>query len=406
MPTIPTGVQVDLAYKVESTNGVAAGTSGGTYLRRVTCDLDLDKDTYESDEIVKTYQTSDFRHGMRKVAGSLNGRLAPAAYSVLIGMGLRRDFTTGATITGTGIAQTTGGWSDSDNGFLTAGFKVGEVVSPSGFSGAGTGANGNRYILTDVQAGTMSTLKMTGQAAGLVADAAGESVTIAMVGKKTYIPSTGHTNKAATIEKLYGTDTPHSEVFVGCKVGTIAVDLPSTGLAGINFGLMGYNRQALGTSAYFTSVNAANTNGLAAAVNGAVLYNGGVVGVVTNLTIQIDGGMSTGSVVGSNITPDVFVGRVKVTGQIESYLTDASFVAAFDAETEVSIIGVFTLDNSAAPDFVSFIMPRVKLGGAKKSDGEGPVIVTAPFTALYNSAGGSGTETEQTTLVVQDSDAA
>lgn len=406
MPTIPTGVQVDLAYKVESTNGVAAGTSGGQYLRRVTCDLDLDKDTYESDEITKTYQTNDFRHGMRKVGGTLNGRLAPGAYSTLIGMGLRRDFTTGATLTGTGIAQTTGGWTDSDSGFLTAGFKVGEMISPSGFSGAGTGANGDYFIVTDVQAGTMSAVKPNGQAAGLVADSAGESVTIAMVGKKTYIPSSGHTNKAATIEKLYGTDTPISEVYVGCKVGTIAVTLPSTGLAGINFGLMGYNRLALGTAAYFSSPSAANTEGLAAAVNGAVLFNAAVVGVITNLNINVDGGMSTGSVVGSNITPDVFVGRLKVTGQIEAYLTDSAFIDAFDGETEVTIAGVFTLDNSASPKFVSFIMPRVKLGGAKKSDGEGPVIVTAPFTALYNAAGGSGAETEQTTLVVQDSAAA
>lgn len=405
MPTIPTGVQVDLAYKVESTNGVAAGTSGATYLRRVTCDLDLDKDTYESDEITKTYQTNDFRHGMRKVGGSLNGRLAPGAYSPLVAAGLRRAFSTGATVTGTGIAQTTGGWTDSDSGFLTAGFKVGEMVSPSGFSGAGTDANGDSFIVTDVTAGVILAVKPNGQPAGLTADTAGESVTLAMIGKKTYIPSSGHTNLAFSMEKLYGTTTPISELFLGCKVGTMAINLPSTGLAGINFGLMGYNRAALGTSAYFTSVGAANTNGLAAAVNGAVLYNAAVVGVVTNMSIQIDGGMSTGSVVGSNITPDVFVGRLKVTGQIETYLTDSSFIDAFDNETEVSIVGVFTLDNSAAPKFVSFIMPRVKLGSAKKSDGEGPVIVTSTFTALYNANGGTGTETEQTTIVVQDSDA-
>lgn len=406
MPTIPTGVQVDLAYKVESTNGVAAGVSGGTYLRRVTCDLDLDKDTYESDEIVKTYQTSDFRHGMRKVGGTLNGRLAPGAYSALIAAGLRRDFTTGATITGTTIAAVSTGFTDSASGFLTAGFKVGEVISPSGFSGGGTGANGDYFIVTNVLAGAIDVVQPNGAAAGIGADSAGESVTIAMVGKKTYIPSTGHTNQAFTMEKLYGTSTPISEVYLGCKVGTIAITLPSTGLAGINFGLMGYNRQALGTSAYFTSVTPANTNGLAAAVNGAVLFNGAVVGVLTNLSINIDGGMSTGSVVGSNITPDVFVGRLKVTGQLEAYLTDPTFISAFDAETEVGVVGVFTLDNSAAPKFVSFIMSRVKLGGAKKSDGEGPVVVTSPFTAIYNSAGGALTETDQTTITVQDSDAA
>lgn len=405
MPTIPTGVQVDLAYKVESTNGVAAGASGATYLRRVTCDLDLDKDSYESDEIIKTYQTQDFRHGMRKVGGTLNGRLAPGAYAPLVAAGLRRAWSTGVATTGTTIAAGTGVLTDSASGFLTAGFKVGDVVTPGGFTGAGTGNNGRYYFVTDVVAGTMSVINLNGQAATLTADAAGEAVTVTVVGKKTYVPSTAHTNLAFTIEKLYGTTTPISEVYLGCKVGTMAISLPSTGLAGINFGLMGYNRQALGTSAYFTSVGAANTNGLAAAVNGAVLFNGSVIGVITNMTINIDGGMSTGSVVGSNITPDVFVGRVKVTGQIEVYLTDSTFIDAFDNETEVSIAGVFTLDSSSAPKFHTFIMPRCKLGSAKKSDGEGPVIVTSTFTALYNSTGGTGTETEQSTIVVQDSDA-
>jgi hypothetical protein len=48
------------------------------------------------------------------------------------------------------------------------------------------------------------------------------------------------------------------------------------------------------------------------------------------------------------------------------------------------------------------MLPNVKLGGATKSDGEQGLILTCPFTALYNSAGGTGIATEATTIAIQD----
>lgn len=403
---IPTGVQVDVVIKEETTNGVAAdGASGGVYLRRVSCDLDLSKDTYESDEIVKHYQVQDMRHGMRKVSGALRGRLAPGAYALPVGHGLRRAFTTGVTSTATTYAATTAAFTDSGTGFLAAGYKNGDIVVPAGFSGSGTGNNGRYYLIQALTAGTMAVTNPDGSAPTLVADAAGESVVLSVVGKKTWVPTTGHINKAVTVEKLYHTTTPISEVYVGVKQNTIDILLPATGLAGIDFGMIGVNRMPLGTAAYFAAPAAASTVGIAAAVNGALMYQGSVIGVITNLGIKIDNGMTTGAVVGRNYTPDVFVGRVRVSGQIDAYLEDAAFLQAFDNETEVSIVSVFTLDSSSAPKFISVVMPRVKLGDAKKSDSEGPIMVTAPFTALYNSAGGANQATEQTTISIQDSDA-
>lgn len=408
MSTIPTGVQVDVAYKVEVTNGTAAtgGAATGEYLRRVSFDLDLDKDYYESDEIVKTYQVSDARHGMRKVGGTLNGRLAPGAYAPFMAANLRKAWAAGGTLTASDLAAVSAtGFTSVAAAFLSSGFKLYDVVTSSGWTGGNLANIGRYYIINSLTAGAMGVTNLDGTAATISADAAGESVTINAVGKKIIIPSTGHTNLAYTIEKLFATATPISEVYVGCKINSLDIQLPSTGLAGCNVGIMGMNRIALGTSAYFTSPTAANTNGLLAAVNGAIFYQGAAVGVVTSMNIKTDGGMSTGSVVGSNVTPDVFVGKVKVSGQVEAYLTDPAFISAFDAETEVAIAGVFTASTGASPKFISFVMTRCKLSGAKKSDGEGPIVITAPFTALYNSAGGTALANDATTLSIQDSDA-
>jgi hypothetical protein len=49
---------------------------------------------------------------------------------------------------------------------------------------------------------------------------------------------------------------------------------------------------------------------------------------------------------------------------------------------QVSIVAAFTTNNNANADFMSFVMPRVKVGGASKDDGEKGLIMTMPYTAL------------------------
>ena len=80
------------------------------------------------------------------------------------------------TIAATGATTLT----DSANGFLTAGFLPGKIVTIGGFTGAGILTNLGRFTITAVDAGTM-----TVSGPSLTADAAGESVTISeMTGGK------------------------------------------------------------------------------------------------------------------------------------------------------------------------------------------------------------------------------
>jgi len=64
------GVSKKVAYKKESSWGTLAGASGAKYIRRVTSNFNLTKDTYESAEIRTDFQTADMRHGIRSVNGS------------------------------------------------------------------------------------------------------------------------------------------------------------------------------------------------------------------------------------------------------------------------------------------------------------------------------------------------
>ena len=54
---------------------------------------------------------------------------------------------------------------------------------------------------------------------------------------------------------------------------------------------------------------------------------------------------------------------------------------------------------------MNFSMPRIKVGGASKNDGQGGLVQTLPFTVLKNNAGGVGIATEATSISIQDAQA-
>lgn len=399
--TLASGVAKSVRYKVEATYGLAPGASGAQLLRRVTSDLGLTKDTYQSNEIRSDYQVADFRHGVRKVGGSIKGELSSKTYGDFIAAALRKDFAAVTALTAVGLTIAGAGpytVTRSAGSFLTDGIKVGDVIRLS--VGSLNAANINKNLLITSLTATVATVVVLNGVA-MVAEGPVTGCTITVTGKKCYVPTTGHTDKSFYVEHWFS-DVAQSEQYSGCKVNTIDINLPPTGISDITVGLMGKDI-ATGTSAYYTSPTAATATGVMAAVNGVVLVGGTQVAILTGLSIKVDGGYTGDPVVGSNSIANVFPGRVKVSGSFSAYFQDAVMRDYFINESEISIVAAFTADNTATADFVTFVLPRIKVGSATKDDGEKGIIQSFDFTALYNSTGGTGTSSEQTTLVVQDS---
>jgi hypothetical protein len=128
--------------------------------------------------------------------------------------------------------------------------------------------------------------------------------------------------------------------------------------------------------------------------------DGVAIALITGMDININGSMTNGEVIGSNISPDLFEGRVIVTGQMTVYLQDSVFADYFLNESEVEVVAVMNADNSSASEFISIHMPRIKLGSATVDDGEKGLIQTCSFTAIKKAA---ATGYDSTTIVVQDS---
>lgn len=413
MPTPASGVFKQLAYKVESSYGVAPGQASGQALRRVQSTLDLAKDTYQSNEIRTDLQIADFRHGVRSVAGKISGELSCKTYSDFFAAALKRDFTAGVsaaavsvTIAGAGPTYTV---TRAAGSYLTDGFKVGTVVRLS--VGALNASNITKNLFIVALTATVATV-ITLNGTALVAEGPITGCTITTIGKRTYVPLSGHTDKSFSFEHWY-TDLVQSELFLGCKVSKIGLSLPPTGMATIDMDVMGQDMADAAsdrtgvalTAQYFTTPTAATTTGAMAAVNGVVRVGGNPIATLTGLSIDIDANFSGDAVVGSNIKPFLYAGRVLVTGQATMYFDSVAMRDAFINETEVDLLAAFTADNGAAADFIAFALHRMKLGGATKDDGEKGLVQTIPFQALLNTAGGAALATEATTIAIQDAQA-
>src|SRR4051812_23132793 len=88
----------------------------------------------------------------------------------------------GVTLTASDIAAVAGvGFTSVADAFLTSGFRPGDTVTSSGWTGLNAANAGRWYLVTDVTAGALSVTDLDGTAATIAADAVGEPVTLSVV---------------------------------------------------------------------------------------------------------------------------------------------------------------------------------------------------------------------------------
>jgi hypothetical protein len=399
------GVYKQVTYKVETTYGVMPSAASAQSLRRVTSSLDLTKDTYQSNEIRPDFQVSDFRHGLRKVGGSISGELSAKTYGDFVAAAVKKDFVAGVSVAGASITVggAAGAWTvtRAAGSWLTDGVKIGDVVRLT--AGAFNANNLNKNI----QVTAVTALGLTGvtlNGTSMTAEGPIASATLTVVGKKTMVPQSGHTDKSFSIEHWHPDvgATGASEVFSGCKVSKVTFTLPASGMATIAVEFSGKDATP-GTAQYFTSPTPVTVTGVMAAVNGVVKVGAATGGTITSASIEIACAQSSEPGIGSNVADQVATGRVIVTGQVTAKFDSTALRDAFYNETETSAYLAFTADNTANSDFIAFAINRLKVNGASKDDGEKILIQTIPFQALLNADGGAGQPEDLTTIAIQDS---
>ena len=393
------GINKVVSYKKETAFGtLPSPTTGGQTLRRVSSTFNLTKETYQSEEIRTDYQLVDFRHGVRAVEGSISGELSAGTYADFLASALARNWTatTLSALGSTTIASVTGTYTitRTTGSFLTDGVRVGNVIRLTDFAIN----NNNKNLLVIALTATVATVVAL-NGATLTPETVASGGTYNVVGATTYAPTTGHTDDSYTFEEWYA-DIGQSEVTVGNKVNTLGIALPATGLTTIDLSFMGQDLKQRSTSQFFTTPSTQNSNGIFAAVNGALIVNGAPVALVTGANFNINRNMTSEAVVGSNIKPEIYEGRIIVDGDFTTLYQDGTFAGYFDEETEISLVVALTANSLPNSEFMSFTIPRLKLSTDTKDDGEKGIVSSNSFQALKgNGANGF----EATTLMIQDS---
>jgi hypothetical protein len=403
--TVAQGIATQVKRVKQSALGTA-GSTGSQYMRRVTATFNKQSDTFTSNEIVTHQQSTGATQGPGRIAGTLAGELSPGTYALEFAGLCRKDFAsaftaiTGAslTIAGSGptytVTRGTGSW-------LSDGVKKGHIVRLS--VGTLNAANISKNLLVTAigSATVLTVVPLNGVA--LVAEGPITGCTISAPGKATYPPTSGHTNDYFTWEKWFS-DASFSELFTDVKVGSADVTIPASGIPTVNFDTPGLAR-TLGTAEVLTSPTAASSTNVLGAVTGRIAVNGTVT-AVTGAQFKIDGQVSVADPeVGSASSSDLQRGKIMVSGSFTAKFSAQTIQTLRDNQTVVTLILSAADSSLATADFIAFTFPAIKVMTDDADDGDKQIVRTYNWTAQYYGSGGTGTDSQQTIVMIHDSQA-
>lgn len=387
------GKNIQVMYKVESVWGTPV-TGAGSELFRIHQGqgLTMTRGLIEDPEVRKDGMESMPRLGPKTVTGSYPGTLSVGTFNTLLGALFRHawaatavKFTCDGGVAHTSLATSganTLTLAGTDSFITTHGVRVGDVIRVGAM---GAGVDNVNAVVATVAANIITVLGSPWTNIG-----ADTNATFTVMKKLTNaLGTTGDpmVRSSYTFEE-WNEDLDESEQFSGCRVVSLKLTFQPTGVATVEFGIVGKDVAIIPSGAgapAFTSPTEYTSIGLIAA-DATIYVAGAAMAVATSGEITFDLGGNGIDTVGSLTSPDVYEGAMKVSGQITAVRTalTASSLARFIAETDnVELSIMFVEPDAAVPiDFVHIFLPRIKYTGVSKTIGnDGPIVETIPFKA-------------------------
>jgi hypothetical protein len=200
---------------------------------------------------------------------------------------------------------------------------------------------------------------------------------------------TGTTQSSLRIQRAF-TDVTEYHEFLGCVPSSWSVSIAPNSIITSTFSIMG---QTMETTQTLTGAVDKATNAPMDSFSGYIREGGNTssdeIAIVTGLDFTLENNLTPMNVVGNQLSVGLSEGRANLTGTLTAYFAGSTLLNKFLNETE-SVLEVQIADASA--NTYTFYMPRIKYSGGDLSvDGEGPVSLSLPFQALYDTSGGIST---------------
>lgn len=189
--------------------------------------------------------------------------------------------------------------------------------------------------------------------------------------------------RSYTIEQ-YDVDIDQSELFTGVRLVSAEFNLQPNEMSQVAWTFMGADRQVLASedSPHFT--DPALTSGIPLIADDSVItYAGAPIAVLTGMTFTLQTDAAGQPVIGSFVTPDIYLNRHTISGQLSAVREDLAALEAFDSETEFALQGVLKAPGTGPVLTFGFVMPRVKIYDvdAPFSGGDAAKVETRQFRA-------------------------
>ena len=374
-------------FLMEETNyGELPATPAFSTLLINGCSLALTKSSSVSGRIRSDRQIADFRHGTKQVGGDIDFELSYTDFdamleAVMCGTWAPRALLTDDTVS---AANADSSYNDSANGFVVAGFKVGDIITVAGFTTAGN--NGRRKIAT-LAAGKITVTQANGTAVVLTDEAAGDAVEITSEAEvlKAGVERRSFSALRHFADMADGSVNKPWHLYRGVMLNTLSLNLsPDEKVTG-KFGAIGQDLDLLTEMPAGSTFIAASENRVFDAFTGSLSEGGVELGDVTEMSLTLENGIAPKFVLFSDVTREPQMGTSNFTGSIGLYFQSAAMYEKFINE-ELSDIQ-FTLVDLHGNSYIFDIPSLSYTGGQPDVSGSGgSVMLTMPFQAIYDAA--------------------
>ncbi len=196
--------------------------------------------------------------------------------------------------------------------------------------------------------------------------------------------------RSYTIERYFadiaGADKPYHR-FTGVEFNTLALQVNANAMITGTIGVLGSDMETDTAIITGATYDAPTTTRPMDSFTGSLTEGGVPIAVVTEITLNVNNGLSTRYVVGQRNSIRPSIGRSNVTGTMTAYFENSLLLDKFINDTPSSL--AFTLPDGSGNE-LEFELPRiVYTGGQPDVTGEGPFTLSMPFQATLDPVSGT-----------------
>lgn len=186
-----------------------------------------------------------------------------------------------------------------------------------------------------------------------------------------------------TIRRRF-TDIGEVQVSTGVKMASMSLNVNAQ-LSTISFGTMGKDMVTTDIAGA-TLDPETSTEPMSGLDIGTINLGGAPIAILTEIGLTLDNGLNSSYALGDPTTTEPVDGRSNLTGTMTAFFQNSALLDRFIDETETAVD--FEIVDPAG-NKIKVALPRVKYsGGQPDVSGEGEILLTMPFQALYDATPG------------------